>query len=83
MMAVYKSQDLEKLQELTMHDESGVSGHLDLLLYTRNRNWVQQIEAIMQEKSTLFAVGAGHLGGENGVLDLLRKKGFNLRPIVN
>ena len=83
MMAVYKSQDLEKLQELTMQDESGVSGHLDLLLYTRNRNWVQQIEAIMPEKSTLFAVGAGHLGGENGVLDLLRKKGFNLRPIVN
>ena len=66
-----------------MQDESGVSGHMDLLLYTRNRSWVQQMEPIMQEKSTLFAVGAGHLGGENGVLDLLRKKGYNLRPIVN
>ena len=66
-----------------MQDDSGVSGHMDLLLYTRNRNWVQQMEPIMQEKSTLFAVGAGHLGGEKGVLDLLRKKGYNLRPIVN
>lgn len=83
MMAVYKSQDLEKLQELTMHDESGVSGHMDLLLYTRNRNWVNKMEGIMADKSTLFAVGAGHLGGDNGLLDLLIKRGFNTRSIVN
>lgn len=83
MLAVYKSQDLEKLQQLTMQDESGVSSHLDMLLYNRNNNWVTSMQSIMKEKSTLFAVGAGHLGSENGVLDLLRKSGFEVAPIVN
>lgn len=83
MLAVYKSQDLEKLQQLTMQDESGVSSHLDMLLYTRNNNWVTGMRSIMRQKSTLFAVGAGHLGGDNGVLDLLKKSGFKIKPIVN
>ncbi len=83
MLTVYKSQDLEKLQQLTMQDESGVSTHLDMLLYNRNNNWVKEMRSIMKQKSTLFAVGAGHLGGDNGVLDLLRKQGFNTRPIIN
>jgi uncharacterized protein YbaP (TraB family) len=83
MMAVYKSQDVERLHELTMQDESGVSNHLDLLLYNRNHNWVNQFAAIASLSPTLFAVGAGHLGGEQGVLDLLRKKGYRTRAVVN
>ena len=83
MLAVYKSQDIEKLQQLTMQDESGVSTHLDMLLYNRNNNWVTSMQTIMKDTSTLFAVGAGHLAGENGVLDLLRKQGFSTQPIIN
>lgn len=83
MLAVYKSQDLEKLQQLTMQDESGVNNHLDMLLYDRNKIWVTEMQNIMHKKPTLFAVGAGHLGGENGVLDLLKKSGYSVRPIVN
>jgi uncharacterized protein YbaP (TraB family) len=32
-------------------------------------------------QSILFAVGAGHLGGDNGVLKLLEKEGFTITPI--
>ena len=32
---------------------------------------------------TLFAVGAGHLGGEKGVINLLKKQGFTLKPLDN
>jgi uncharacterized protein len=35
----------------------------------------------MQEKSSFFAVGAGHLGGKTGVLALLRNLGFRVEPI--
>ena len=32
---------------------------------------------------TLFAVGAGHLGGEKGVIALLRKQGFTVKALDN
>lgn len=83
MLAVYKSQDLDRLQALAMQDDSSVSDHMDILLYKRNRNWVEQFDGIAHNNSTLFAVGAGHLGGENGVLNLLKKKGYTVRPLVN
>ena len=83
MLEVYKSQDLDKLYDLTMQDESGVSGHLDVLLYNRNHNWVQQVEEIMHHQPALFAVGAGHLGGPQGLLNLLKQKGYSVRPLEN
>ena len=83
MLAVYKQQDLDKLQALTMQEESGINNHLDLLLYSRNRNWVQQFDSIAANGSTLFAVGAGHLGGVDVLLDLLKKKGYTVRALEN
>ncbi len=83
MIAVYKAQNIEKLFELTMDDDSGVNNHLDMLLYTRNRVWAEQAVKIAQDKPSLFAVGAGHLGGQQGVLNLLKLKGYTIRPIKN
>ncbi|MFT3934225.1 MAG: TraB/GumN family protein [Chitinophagaceae bacterium] len=80
LVEVYRSQDLNKMQELTA-DEEGMSDFIDLLLYTRNANWVKKMPAIMRDAQTLFAVGAGHLGGEKGVINLLRKAGFTVRPM--
>jgi uncharacterized protein YbaP (TraB family) len=38
---------------------------------------------IMKDKSILFAVGAGHLPGDQGVINLLRKKGYKVTPMKN
>jgi len=35
----------------------------------------------MVESPTFFAVGAGHLAGKNGVINLLRNKGYKLAPM--
>ena len=83
MIQVYKDQDIEKLYSLSAGEESSTSGYMDLLLYKRNQNWVNQFASIAKDSSILFAVGAGHLGGEKGVLSLLRKKGYIVRPLVN
>jgi uncharacterized protein YbaP (TraB family) len=83
MVNVYKEQDVEKLYVLSMNSESGVSNYMDVLLFNRNRDWVRQFSLIAKNNSTLFAVGAGHLGGENGVLNLLKKEGYLIRPIEN
>ncbi len=51
------------------------------LLDTRNRAWVPEIEKRLSEKSYFIAIGAAHLGGENGLLKLLRERGFKIHPI--
>ena len=52
----------------------------DRLIYSRNANWLKMMPQIMSEKSTFFAVGAAHLVGEKGVLEGLRKAGYNVEP---
>jgi len=83
LVAEYKGQNLDSIEALTKSEEGGVSKYLDLMLYSRNRNWAEQFGAIAKEKSTLFAVGAGHLPGVEGVLNLLRKKGYTLKAMKN
>ena len=54
-----------------------------ILLDNRNRNWVEQLSKIMPKTSVFVAVGAGHLPGEMGVIELLRKAGYTVRPLQN
>src|ERR1700722_1753965 len=83
LMKVYKEQDLNKIDELTRTGDITISDYIDLLLNGRNRNWVKQMDTLMPAKSLLFAVGAAHLPGENGVIALLRKNGYTVTPMKN
>lgn len=83
MVAVYKQQDLEKLDSMVRKSDPSMNSYMDLLLYSRNRRWVQQMPNIMMEGTLLFAVGAGHLPGDQGVINLLRKRGFTVKPVPN
>ena len=83
MLGVYKQQDIEKLNEMSVSEDSSINNHLDLMLYKRNDNWVNQFPNIASQKSTFFAVGAAHLGGEKGVLKLLKAKGYTVKAIKN
>jgi uncharacterized protein YbaP (TraB family) len=56
---------------------------MDLLLYGRNRKWVKSLAGLFPDKSLLVAVGAAHLPGEGGVINLLRKQGYTLNPVKN
>ena len=55
----------------------------DILLNNRNYNWVEKLKKLMPGKSLVVAVGAGHLPGDKGVINLLRKAGFTVTPIAN
>ena len=51
----------------------------DVLLVERNRNWIPQIEAILEEPGTVMvAVGAGHLAGDDSLITMLRDKGYEV-----
>jgi len=83
MLDAYKSQDLKKLEEMLMKSDPSISNYTDVLLYNRNRNWIKKLKELLPEKSLLIAVGAGHLPGKEGCINLLRQEGYKVTPVKN
>lgn len=83
MIQVYKSQEISKIENMFTKSEFGMEEHQDLLLNGRNRNWVSKLKMIFPKQPVFVAVGAGHLVGSSGLISLLRKEGYTLRPLLN
>jgi len=81
LVELYKAQKINELYQMTMKSEFGMDGNEELMLFSRNQKWIARIKKIMLEKPTFFAVGAAHLGGDRGVIALLRKEGYIVRAI--
>lgn len=81
----YLSRDLNSMKEILDRKMAICSSPEETakMLDNRNADWLTKMSGIMNEKPTLFAVGAGHLLGENGVLNLLRKAGYTVEPVKN
>lgn len=78
MVAAYKRQDLPALYKIIIQSKE-FSSDLDGLLYDRNKKWIPVMAGIMKQQPTLFAVGAGHLWGDKGVIALLRRQGYTVK----
>ncbi len=83
LVEVYRAQDLERIDVLTRTGDASMSNYIDLLLYGRNRKWVDSLRNILPSKSVLIAVGAGHLPGDQGLIRLLKKAGYTVEPVKN
>ena len=79
----YRSQQLDKMEEMTKKEDMGLENFTGLLLYNRNANWAKKLEGLLSNRSLVIAVGAGHLPGEKGVINLLRKAGYKVEPVRN
>ena len=81
----YFAQDMQALWDLTeekLGNSCDSTPEEDLaLIYGRNAAWVEQIPAMISENSILFVVGAAHLPGEQGVLELLKAKGYTVEAV--
>jgi uncharacterized protein len=76
----YTSQDLDCLVELM--NSSGYSDiESNLLLRDRNLRWLPKLKENMKSESCFIAVGALHLAGESGLITLLEKEGYTVRPV--
>jgi hypothetical protein len=80
---LYTRQDLDGIEKLSDKDDAGLSGYMDLLLYNRNRKWARELKKLLPGRSLLVAVGAAHLPGKEGVIELLRKEGYKVEPVKN
>jgi uncharacterized protein YbaP (TraB family) len=78
MLDLYYRQEIDSLYNLTNQSLSVSSN--DKLLIDRNFNMTNRMEKIMKEKSVFVAVGAAHLAGKAGLIELLRKRGYKVIP---
>lgn len=76
MEDAYFSQSLKAIGELLENEDAAMD--MDEFLFKRNENWIPLIKNYIAKKTSFIAVGAGHLYGEKGVLELLRKQGYTI-----
>ncbi len=76
LIKTYQTGDLEKIEAYVEEKEM-----IDAIMIKRNKVMANQIEKISKSQSLFTVVGVAHLPGKDGVIDLLRKKGFILEPV--
>ena len=85
VVKAFFTQDLdgiEKAMDAKLNNTcDGTPEEKETLIYSRNDNWMKQMPEIMKQKGTFFAVGAGHLPGERGLLAQLKKAGYTVEGI--
>ena len=81
LIDVYKSEDITALSNL-MEEYFDDPEELDLLLNQRNKKWIPLITEKAGKTATFFGVGAGHLGGSEGVIALLKQAGYTVTPVL-
>lgn len=76
----YRRGDLDLMDSLDrMMDRS--DAFMEKFLFKRNEIQANSIDTIIKKSSLFVGVGAAHLPGERGIIEILRRMGYNLRPI--
>lgn len=81
LIALYLNQDLAGLERLINEFSADAKLYKKKLLYDRNKTMVKRMTNKMVKKSMFVAVGAGHLGGEKGLIGLLKGKGYTVKAV--
>ncbi len=81
LQEAYRKGDLDLLDSLEKKMETSPA-FSEQFLYKRNEVQANSIDSILKKNSLFVAVGAAHLPGDRGVIEMLRKKGYKLRPVL-
>ena len=79
LIFAWRSGDIDYIEQTLLDDVSGYPELYETIVVSRNRLWVDTIEALLgQEEDYLVVVGALHLVGEDGVPQLLEQRGVRI-----
>jgi len=81
LITAYKKEDLDALYGILLVASPELMAYENLFISGRNANWIPVVENLIMENTTFIAVGAAHLPGAKGILQLLENKGYSLKPI--
>ena len=79
----YLQSDLQGILDVSerMQKEMPAYGSMEYITTDRNKKWMEKLPALLQQGSLFIAVGALHLPGKEGLIDLLRKAGYSVKPV--
>lgn len=81
LQEAYRKGDLDLLDSINQYNSFSAAFD-EKFLYRRNEIQAHSIDSILRSGTILFVgVGAAHLPGDRGVIEMLRAKGFKLRPV--
>jgi len=80
MVTTYQNSDLDGFQKMVTGMDSNSR---DMMLTRRNRKMAFRMDSLARQRTMVFAVGAAHLPGNEGLISLLRKKGFSVDPVFS
>jgi hypothetical protein len=81
LIDIYLSQDINKIHSFAVNSDVSSPEFEEDFLNNRNKNWITPIKKIIKKNKAFIAVGAAHLGGPNGVIELLKAEGYTLTPV--
>ncbi|NML22823.1 TraB/GumN family protein [Pseudoflavitalea sp. G-6-1-2] len=76
----YRDGDLDLLDSIEMQNVQS-DAFQEKFMFRRNEIQAKSIDSIIRKASLFVGVGAAHLPGNRGVIELLRKMGYTLRPV--
>ena len=79
----YRSQNLGEITSIIFDPDNGMTEEEQQRpMNERNNKWAQFLIGFLPTASVMVVVGAGHLPGNNGLINLLQKAGFNVTPVM-
>jgi uncharacterized protein len=81
LVSLYLSEDLKGMETLSYEQDDQFPSFSRLLLVERNKQWIPRLQVIMSEGPAFVAVGAAHLPGDLGLIQLLRNEGYTVEPV--
>ena len=82
VIEAWKTGDAAKIEPLLLEITKKYPAVQKKFLTDRNRVWLPKIEELLaRDKNVLIVVGMAHLVGSDGVVQLLKKKGFRVEQL--
>ena len=79
LISAWQRGDAPAMEKLMLEGFQGNTAAYTSLITERNRNWIPQLEACFRRPSPCFVVvGAAHVVGPDGLLVMLRSKGYRI-----
>ncbi|HEY5371470.1 MAG TPA: TraB/GumN family protein [Hanamia sp.] len=81
IVKAYHSENLQELSVLIADKQFMSKKVYNVLVINRNKRWAKAIPTLIENQSAFFAVGAGHLPGDGGLLQLLIEMQYAVNPV--
>jgi len=81
ILQAYREADIEQIYSLVSVSLKDHPKVFEQLFHVRNASWIPQMISLMGAQSCFFAVGVGHLPGDQGIIRLLRDEGYKVVPV--